>query len=214
LRGVAVTLACFALVALLLAWSRWLARRRLASLGHAALAAACVLLGALLWAATDSLASFQPLRPGLAIARIRFDEVGPGRYRATLVRLPQGRVQVFEMAGDSWRIEARTLVWHGLAADLGLQPACRLERLESGPASSVASAGAAGSSYALSDVVGMDVWSRVRGHPGWARYAEAGAADLPWQPIKDGQQFTVVMAGLDLAAEPVREDAGLAAARR
>ena len=94
MRGVAVTLAGFTLLASLLAWSRWLARRRLASLGHAVLAAACAALAAFLLVVTDGLESFSPVRPGMAIAELRFDDAGPGRYRATLVRLPEGRVQV------------------------------------------------------------------------------------------------------------------------
>ena len=39
-QGVAIVVTCFALVALLLAWSRWLARRRLAAAGHATMAIA------------------------------------------------------------------------------------------------------------------------------------------------------------------------------
>jgi hypothetical protein len=215
-RGVAVTLAGFALVAALLAWSRWLARRRLAALGHAVLAAACATLGAFLWAATDGLASFEPLRPGMEIAEIRFDDAGPGRYRATLVRLPGGRVQVFELAGERWRIEARTLEWRGPAASLGLQPACRLERLESAPAgeAETAAPAAAGRSYALADDAGMDLWARVRRNPGWTGYAEARVAGTPWVPMHAGMEFTVVATGRELVAEPAADVRMLEAPRR
>ena len=40
MHGAAVVVTCFALVALLLAWSRWLAGRRLAAAGHVAMAIA------------------------------------------------------------------------------------------------------------------------------------------------------------------------------
>jgi hypothetical protein len=196
-RGVAVTLACFALVAALLAWSRWLARRRLASLGHVSLAAACATIAACLWTAAEGMASFEPLRPGLAVAEVRFDEVGPGRYRATLIRLPWGRVQLFEMAGENWRMEARTLNWHGLAADLGLKPSYRLERFESGAAGS-----AADRSYALSRDAGMDVWTRVHGNAGWSRYADAAVAEVPWTPMGDGAEFSIVATPEGLVAQP------------
>jgi hypothetical protein len=201
-RGVAITLACFALVASLLAWSRWLARRRLASLGHATLAAVCATLGAFLWAAADGLESFEPLRPGMAVAEIRFDDAGPGRYRATLVRLPGGRVQVFELAGERWRIEARTLEWHGPAVSLGLRPACRLERLQSGPVVAAEATVAAGRSYALANDAGMDLWAQVQRNPGWAGYAEARVAGTPWEPMKAGAEFTVIATGQELVAEP------------
>jgi len=202
-RGVAVTLAGFTLLASLLAWSRWLARRRLASLGHAVLAAACAALAAFLLVVTDGLESFSPVRPGMAIAELRFDDAGPGRYRATLVRLPEGRVQVFEMPGERWRIEARTLGWHGPAAGLGLQPAVRLERLESGPAAAgPAAQAAAGRSFALANAAGIDLWARVRGSPLWSRYAEAGVAEVPWQSMTSGAEFTVIANDRRLVVEP------------
>ncbi len=203
MRGTAVTLACFALVAALLAWSRWLARRRLPSLGHAALAVACAAAAACLWTAADGLASYEPLRSGMAVAEIHFDEAGPGHYRATLVRLPWGRVQVFELDGDSWRIEARTLDWRGLATDLGLQPAYRLERLESGPGAGATGTGSdAGRSYALARDAGVDVWTLVGGHPRWSRYAEARVTAVPWQPMADGARFSIVATADGLAARP------------
>jgi hypothetical protein len=197
-RGIAVTLACFALVAALLAWSRWLARRRLASLGHVALAAACAASSVLLWSAAGGMASYEPLRPGHGIAEIRFDELGPGRYRATLIRLPWGRVQLFEMTGESWRLQARTLRWHGLAAELGLKPAYRLERLESGPTVGTG----AERSYSLASDEGMDVWTRARGSAGWSRYAEAAVAEVPWNPMKDGAEFRIVVTPDGLVAQP------------
>ncbi len=198
MRGTAVTLACFALVAALLAWSRWLARRRLASLGHVALAAACAAAAIFLWSAAGGMAGYEPLRPGHAIAEIRFDRVGPGRYRATLIRLPWGRVQLFEMTGESWRLEARTLRWHGRAADLGLKPVYRLERLECGPAAG----DNADRSYALASDQGMDVWTHVRSSAGWSRYAEAAVAEVPWNPMSDGAEFTVVVTPDGLLAQP------------
>jgi hypothetical protein len=197
-RGVALTLACFALVAALLAWSRWLARRRMASIGHVALAAACAAVATILWSAAAGMASYEPLRPGQAVAEIRFDEVGPGRYRASLIRLPWGRVQLFELAGENWRMEARTLHWHRLAADLGMKPCYRLERLESGPAAGAV----AERSYALSSDEGMDVWTRVRGNARWSPYAEAAVEEVPWNPIKDGAEFTIVVTPNGLVAQP------------
>ncbi len=197
MRGIAATLACFALVAALLAWSRWLARRRLASLGHVALAAACTAVAIFLWSAAAGMANYEPLRPGHAIAEIRFDQVGPGRYRATLIRLPWGRVQLFEMTGENWRLETRTLRWHGLASDLGLKPVYRLERLECGPAGA-----AADRVYALSSDEGMDVWGSARGNAVWSPYAEATVAEVPWTPMKDGAEFTIVVTPEGLVAQP------------
>jgi len=205
-RGVAITLACFALIAVLLAWSRWITRRRLASLGHVALAVASASIAAFLWAVTGGLASFEPLRPGVAIAELRFDEAGPGRYRATLVHLPEGRAQVLEVPGVRWRLEAKTLGWLGPADRLGLRPAYRLERFESGQADDPTSPADAGNSYALAEDAGSDVWARARGSRLWSRYVEAGVTETPWQPMTHGAEFTVFANGRSLVVEPAGAD--------
>jgi len=197
-RGIAATLACFALVAALLAWSRWIARRRLASLGHVALACTCAAIATGMWTLADGMAGFEPLRPGLAVAQVRFDEVAPGRYRATLIRLPWGRVQLFELSGESWRMDARVLHWRGPAAQLGLKPVYRLERLESGRPDPGA---AAASSYALASGAGMDVWTRAR-DARWSGYAEAAVTELPWTLMADGAELTIVVTPGGLAARP------------
>jgi hypothetical protein len=205
-RGVAITLACFALIAVLLAWSRWITRRRLASLGHVALALVSASIAAFLWVVTGGLASFEPLRPGVAVAELRFDEAGPGRYRATLVRLPEGRAQVLEMPGNRWRLEARTLGWLGPADRLGLRPAYRLERFESGRADDSTSPADAGNSYRLAEDAGPDVWARVRGSRLWSHYVKTGVADTAWQPMTNGAEFTVFANGRSLVVEPAGAD--------
>ena len=129
MHGVAVVVACFALVALLLAWSRWLAGRRLAAAGHVAMAIAAAAVALLMWSVTAGLESYEPVLRDQPIASLYVERTGPQRFRATLTRLPAGRVQVFELTGDQWRVEARTLDWHGLAAQIGLDRMYRLERL-------------------------------------------------------------------------------------
>lgn len=213
MRGVAATLAFFALVAVLLAWSRWLARRRLASLGHATMGVACLGLATFLWVVTEGLASFSPMRPGAAIAELRFDDAGPGRYRATLVRLPDGRIQVFEMPGERWRIEARTLEWLGPAASLGMKPSYRMERFESGPAAEPAAPAATQPGYALAEDAGVDLWSHVRGNRLWARYAKAGVLETQWQPMSRSAEFTIAAANGRLVVEPAESSSPVLAPR-
>ena len=100
MRGVAVVLACFSLIALLLAWSRWLARRRLASAGHVLLAIAAGWGAVLLWSILASLDTYVPVVHGQPVADVYLEQTGSRSYRAVLTRLPAGRVQVFEVDGD------------------------------------------------------------------------------------------------------------------
>ena len=211
MRGVAVVLACFALITLLLAWSRWLAGRRLAMLGHVVLAVVAGWAALVLWSVMGSLVSYEPVLRGQPAAELYFEQVGSGTFRGTLTRLPGGRVQVFELTGDQWRLEARTLDWQGRAATLGLDDMYRIERLStrSRPASDTGTGSdrPATSRYALASDTGEDLWAKARTRPGWMRHLRAGHADGPWLPMIDGARFTVWLAGPALRIEPGNEAA-------
>jgi hypothetical protein len=201
-RGVAVTLAGFAFIALLLAWSRWLTRHRLAAVANLALATVAAAAAAALWSVATGLADYEPLRPDTAVAELRFDATGAGRYRATFVRLPEGAVQVFQMPGDRWRLAARTLEWHGIAADTGLKPVFRLEALEAGTAATDGGRVQVVRSYELAEPDSLDVWAWVRANRSWSRYAIAGLAGGAWLPMSPGEHFVVRIADGVLRVEP------------
>lgn len=203
MRGTAATLACFAAIAVLLAWSRWLARRRWASLCYIAMAAGCAATAAIAWALFTGLAGFSPLRQDAEVARIRFDAAGPGRFRATLLRLPQGEVQVLDLPGDEWRIEVDTLEWPAVLAATGLQPSYRLARLESRESAAATHRPAEPTrAYPLSAAAGFDLWNAARSSALWSRIATAAGATLPWQPMPRPGEYLVRLQARALHLEP------------
>lgn len=205
MRGVAVTLAGFAFIALLLAWSRWLTRHRLAAVGHLTLATIAAIVAAALWSVATGLADYEPLRPDMAVAEVRFDASATGGYRATLIHLPAGGVQVFQMPGDRWRIAARTLEWRGIATDAGLKPVFRIETLEAGTATSDGAGVRSARSYELAGQDSLDVWACVRANRSWSRYAVASLVDGAWVPMSPGEHFVVRIADGALRIEPAAE---------
>lgn len=215
MRGVAFVLACFALIALLLAWSRWLAGRKLAMLGHVVLGVTAGWTALMVWSVTGSLVSYEPVVRGQPVAELYLEQVGSRNFRGTLTRLPGGRVQVFQLTGDQWRLEARTLDWRGRAAELGLDPMFRLERLSTRPQpGSDARAGGdepEPSRYTLASDSGEDLWAKARTSPGWMRHLQGGHADSPWRPLVDAARFTVWLAGPALRIEPANEAAATSA---
>lgn len=209
--GVAVVLAGFSLIALLLTWSRWLAGRRWAAGGHV-LMAVCAGWGALLLGSVQSsLASYEPVHRAQPVAELYVEQTGSGRFRGTLTRLPAGQVQVFELTGDQWRLEARTLDWQGRAAQLGLRPRYRLERLSTrlGARSSAPEPGKAPevSTYALVTDSGDDLWAKARTRPAWTRHLRGGHADGPWRPLANGARFSVRLESQALRVDPANEAA-------
>jgi hypothetical protein len=210
-NGVAVVLAGFAIVALLLAWSRWLARRRVAATGHVLLAILAGWGALAVWSVIGGLDSYAPAPGDQPIAELYLEQTGAQRYRGTLTRLPAGRVQVFELAGDQWRLEARTLEWQGLAAELGLEPMYRLERLltraRPAPPGEPAATSAPASRFELAAGAGEDLWAKARTRPSWERHLRGGHADSSWHVLVDKARFTVWLTGPALRVEAANQPA-------
>ena len=208
MSGVAWILGLFGLLALLLAVSRLAAARRLAAAGYAALAALLVGAAAVIGVLAADLASYQPrddLRP---IAEIHFEQVGTRRYRATLTRLPGGRMQVFELVGDAWRVDARTIDFGGWARAIGGRPGYRLDRLVAVTAGDSAAGGYA---LAVSDV--FDLWEASRRSGRWHELLSARDARSDELPMSGQSRFELRLAGdrIDVRrASEVAEDAAAA----
>jgi len=189
MRPVLVVIAAFALITTLLALGRWLAGHRWAAAGHAALActAAAVVFGG--WPLSTYLNTYETLVDESPVAELSFDQLGSHRYRATLTRLPSGRMQVVELAGDQWRLDVSTLDWMEGASQLGLEPRYRIDRLASRLADSVEPTAPSEVTHDLAEssisrpmVADLGTW---RGAPLLTTRELPG----PWQPMAHGARF-------------------------
>lgn len=200
-----LVLAGFALVTALLAWSRWLDGRRWAAGGNLLLALVAISLVATLWPVAGDLATYQPMRSDQPVAEMFFEQAGARRFRATLTRLPSGRMQVFELEGDEWRLGARGLDWTPRAAALGLEPVYQLDMLEARPAPAEAVTAAAPTRFTLHEARGSDLWARLDAGSRWSAAAQALTIEGPWQPMAHRQRFNVRLDGTTaLAVVPGR----------
>jgi len=196
-----LVVAGFAVVTTLIAWSRWLAGRRWAAAGNLLLALLATALVTMAWPVLQHLSSYQPAVRGQAVAEVFFERVGAGRFRATLTRLPSGRMQVFELAGGEWRIEARALGWSPRAAALGLRPHYRLERLSARPAGTAG--GTAGAvTFVLEEPRGRDVWLLASTASDWSRIVQPSMLEGTWQPMDHVVRFEVRLEDAALAVRP------------
>jgi len=213
--GVIVLCVVFGLLALLVAFSRWLARRHWAAAGNVLIAVLLLAFAQRLWPPVLHLQSYQKMPAAAAIAQVQSERTGPRSYRVTLTRLPAGEMQVFEMAAEEWRLDVRTLVWTGRAAGLGLPPSFRLERLsgrfvrtEAGAAREKPPTGAdLPASFPLSDPdeAGEDIWAQARTGTRWQAHVDARHAYGPWRPLADGARFEVRLIRPAAGAEAVLE---------
>jgi hypothetical protein len=220
--GVIALCVAFGLLALLLSLSRWLAHRPWAAAGNLAVAVLLLLVAHRLWPPVLHLQTYESMRAKALIAQVHCERTGPSAYRVTLTRLPAGRMQVFEMSGDEWRLDVRTLAWTGLAAQLGLPDSFRLDRLSSRylhtePASETTPTPAATAaarpapsrlvpaSFALTDEeeAGEDIWAQARTDSGWKAHVDARHAYGPWRPLAAGARYEVSMTRAPGQAEAV-----------
>jgi hypothetical protein len=187
MRPVLVVVAVFAVVTALLAWSRWLAGRRWAAAGHLVLACCAAVTVAAGWRLAEYVAAHEEWVPELPVAELYFEQTGSSRYRATLTRLPSGRMQVFDLAGDHWRLDLRTLAWSDRLVQFGPEPRYRIERLASRharPDQPAAAYDLAGDGSPAPPLSGLRI-------PHGAPLLEARDVASPWQPLADGARFAL-----------------------
>jgi hypothetical protein len=205
MSGPLLLVAAFAIVTTLLAWARWLAGRRWAAAGHLAMAAIASSLLAVTWPVVRHLSSYEHAVQGDLVAELHFERAGARRYRATLTRLPSGRMQVFDLIGDEWRLDARRLRWSPRARELGLRPLYRLERLvtrKTAPATDDDGEPRASLEFALGDPAGADPWSKPRPGVLWGAAARATKIEGPWQSMVEGERFEVRLLDDGLVVSP------------
>lgn len=215
--GVIAVCVAFGLLALLLSLSRWLAHRPWAAAGNLLVGLGLLAFAQWLWPPVLHLQTYEPMpAKRVAVAQVHCERTGPSSYRVTLTRLPEGKMQVLEMAGDEWRLDARTLVWIGRAAPLGLPDSYRLDRL--GGRYLQATASTPPASYPLSDEdePGEDIWAQSRTDSPWQARIDARHAYGPWRALADGARYDVSLVRqpgnleATLEAQPANEAAAKA----
>lgn len=201
--GVTYVCVFLGLLALLLAFSRWLAHRPWAAAGNAAVGVSLLLLAHYLWPAVVNLRTYETMPASGPIAQLFAERTGGRSWRVTLTRLPAGRMQVFQVTGDQWRLDARALFWSERAAHLGLRPAYRLDRLgirysgkpleETETVDAAEEPGGVPDGFALADAEepGEDIWAQARTGARWPRDLQATHLTGPWQRLADGARFVV-----------------------
>jgi hypothetical protein len=203
LQALAATLALFAAAAGLLAISRANRRRKASAISHAVLAVLLFGLAAALWPIGAGLSRYERWREGQPVAELHFESLSPDRHRITLTHLPGGRMQVFDLEGQAWRLDARTLTWRGWAQTAGFAPRYQLDRLTGLAAVTTPAGSAPLRTFELGDPVTRRFWERLRARGYWKRVVEARQVYGPNTAITDGSRFRVTLTAHGLSAAPV-----------
>jgi len=208
LQALAAALAVYGVLATLLAADRNIRNRRAAAVGHLALAVLLFVAAALLWPVGRAVATYELAHRGQPVADLYFEQLEPAHFRVTLTRLPTGRMQVFNVKGAAWRLDARTLTWRGWALDLGADPRYQLDRLTGlATTGETATDSQSLATYELGDRRGIEFWQRARSSEQWRRIVEARQVYGANVPMIDGARFVVTFDDLALRTRPANAKA-------
>ncbi len=114
-----VALIAFVVLALLLlrsALRAWRARQRVGALVALLAASLCLASGALCGTISIGIRGYSALTQEVLAATIKTDPLGAQHFRAT-VTLADGRLHMFDLAGDALYVDAHILKWRPIVGD-------------------------------------------------------------------------------------------------
>jgi len=211
--AIAIVIAVFGGLLLILACQRLLRARFLAAGGSALMGFLLLACAALFFVVSLNLHTYSRLTYEQPVAEIVFEGRAPQSYRATLTRMPGGEMQIFVLAGDEWQLDARVLKWKGWANLLGLDAQYRLERVGGRYRDIEQERHAERTVYALSENPGVDLWDLSTKYPRWLPFVDAVYGSATYMPMAAGARYQVSLTQSGLIARPLNSQAELAATK-
>lgn len=185
--------------------TRRLRRGRLMAGGVHTLVGLCFALAALASGLLGfSLLTYERLTREQLALEVQFARLGERHYRATLT-YPSNRVEVFELHGDEWQVDARLIKWHGLANIIGFDTVYRLERIGGRYRDIASERSAPRSVHVLNAPDRIDVWELTGRLKGWAPWIDALYGSATYMPMGDGASYQVMVSQTGLLARPLNQ---------
>ena len=136
-------------------------------------------------------------------AEISFQEIGPQHFGSTLKF--KNKIQILDLRGDDWQIDARVLKWRGMAVLFGLDTLYRLDRLSGRYRDVEQEKTAPRTVYSLSEEKGLDLWLMVNKFKRWIPWVDALYGSATYMPMVDGASYTVFVSFTGLLARPTND---------
>lgn len=210
-EAVALVVAVFGGLLLILACQRLVRGRLLAAGGSLVMGVLLLAIAGLFFLVSMNLHTYARLTYERPVAEIVFEARGPQRYRATLMAMPEGQMQMFVLAGDEWQLDARVLKWKGWANLLGLDAQYRLERVSGRYRDIEQERHDERTVYGLSENPGVDLWRMSTQYPKWLPIVDAVYGSATYMPMADGARYQVSITQSGLIARPLNPAAESAA---
>ena len=203
---VKVAIACFAFLGILLfilgiqrIWRRRIVAGSLEGLVGLLLFA----VAALMMVISINLYTYDRLTHESKVADISFQKIGPQHFGSTLKF--KNKIQILDLRGDDWQIDARVLKWRGMAVLLGFNTLYRLDRLSGRYRDIEQERTAPRTVYSLSEGKGLDLWLMAKKCKGWIPWVDALYGSATYMPMVDGASYTVLVSFTGLLGRPNNE---------
>ena len=210
-EAIALIIAVFGGLLLIVGCMRLIRARFLAAGGSLLMGMLLLAVAGLFFLVSLNLHTYARLTMERPVAEIVFEERGPQRYRATLMAMPEGQMQMFTLAGDEWQLDARVLKWKGWANLLGLDAQYRLERVSGRYRDIEQERHDERTVYGLSENPGLDLWQISTQYPKLLPFVDAVYGSATYMPMANGARYQVSITQSGLIARPLNPAAEAAA---
>ncbi len=210
--AIAITLAGFGLVLLILSVQRLRRARFLAAGSSALFGLVFLVIAGGFFIVALNLRTYARLTYEQPVAELVFEARGPQSYLVSVTQIPSGSLQILQVNGDEWQMDARVLKWRSWANVLGLNTQYRLERFSGRYRDIEQERSAPRSVFPLADNPGVDVWTLAANKSRWVPFVDAVYGSATYLPMANGARYQVTMSQTGLVARPINESASKAVA--
>jgi hypothetical protein len=200
---VKVAIACFAFLGIILfimgvrrIWRHRIAAGSLEGVVGLLLLAVAVLIVVI----SINLYTYDRLTHELKAAEVSFRGIGPQHF-GTLLKF-ENNIQILDLRGDDWQIDARVLKWRGMAVLLGFDTLYRLDRVSGRYRDIDQEKTAPRTVYSLNEEKGLDLWLMAKKYKRWIPWVDALYGSATYMPMIDGASYNVFVSPAGLLARP------------
>ncbi len=210
--AIAITLAGFGLILLILAVQRLRRARYLAAGSTALFGLLFLAVAGGFFIVALNLRTYSRLTYEQPVAELVFEARGPQDFQAIVTQIPSGSLQILQVNGDEWQMDARILKWRSWANVLGLNAQYRLERFSGRYRDIEQERSAPRSVYPLADNPGVDIWTLAANGSRWVPFVDAVYGSATYLPMANGARYQVTLTQSGLLARPINDAASQAVA--
>jgi len=178
-----------------------------------------ILLASSSFLLASNLHTYQRLTFEQEVAEVTFERLNEQEYRAEIKALDSDSLQVVNIRGDEWQLDAQVLTWKGVATLFGLDANYRLHRISGRYIDIDEEKNSPRSVYSLVQKTELptviedqnfDLWQFAHKYKNWMHWVDAAYGSAVFLPMTDSAKYSVAISRTGLIARPANKEARIA----